>query len=609
MMIRVCDYIADFICQQGVNHIFLVSGGGMMFLSDGIASQSKIQAVCTHHEQAAAMAAASYAKFSRNLGVAYLTTGCGGTNAITGLLNAWQDNVPCLFISGQSKRKETIRNSNLKIRQFGVQEADIISIVKSITKYSLMINDPEDIKYQLQKSVYLAKSGRPGPVWLDIPLDVQSALIDVDNLRPFSSDEIKLHYKEIPTDEEIKYVKDKLNKSLRPIIIAGQGIRISNAIESFKNFIEKYKIPYVASRLGIDILPGDHPLFIGRIGIKGDRAGNFAVQNSDLVIAIGSRLSVSSTGHEYSTFAREAELIVIDIDPIEHLKNTVKIDHFINCDAGKFLNNMTNIPSIDRNEWLYKCSDWKKKWLVCLPEYRENNDNGINTYAFVDVLSKNLKPDSVVISDAGSAFYIVSQGIMLNDNQRYITSGGQAEMGYTTPASIGICFARDKKETIGILGDGSFQVNIQELQTIVHHNLSIKLFVWNNDGYSSIRETQEKFFNKRYIGTDSTSGVSFPSLEKIAFAYGIKFFRVYQYSHLDDTLKQILSFNGPVICEVICIRDQKVSPIVSSMRKEDGTMISMPLEDMYPFLDRKEFYSNMIIKPLKNDHEKRGKKR
>ncbi|MFC2128731.1 thiamine pyrophosphate-binding protein, partial [Bacteroidota bacterium] len=592
-------YIADFLYQQGVNHIFLVSGGGMMFLSDGIASQSKIKAVCTHHEQAAAMAAASYAKFTRNLGVAYLTTGCGGTNAITGVLNAWQDNVPCLFISGQSKRKETVRNSNLKLRQFGVQEADIISIVESITKYSLMINDPNDIKFQLEKSVFLAKSGRPGPVWLDIPLDVQSALIEVDNLRSFSSDELELPYKELATVEELEYVKSKLRSSKRPIIIAGQGIRISNGIKSFKNFIEKYKIPYVASRLGIDLLPGDHPLFIGRIGNKGDRAGNFAVQNSDLVIAIGSRLSVSSTGHEYETFAREAKLIVIDIDPIEHSKNTVKIDRFINCDAKMFLTDIMNIQSIDRAEWINKCSGWKNEWPVCLPEYWKNDEQGINSYVFVDVLSKNLKQDSVIISDAGSAFYVVSQGIMLKDNQRYITSGGQAEMGYTTPASVGVCFARNNQETIGILGDGSFQMNIQELQTIVHHNLPVKLFVWNNDGYSSIRETQEKFFDKRFIGTDSSSGVTFPSLEKIAFAYGIKFFRIHRYNHLDDIVKQVLSFDGPVLCEVICPRSQKVAPTVSSMRKDDGSMVSMPIEDMYPFLDRTDFYSNMIIKPLK----------
>lgn len=597
-MIRVSDFIADYIYNQGVSHVFLVSGGGMMFLSDGIASHPNLRAVCNHHEQAAAMAAVSYAKYNENLGVAYLTTGCGGTNAITGLLDAWQDNVPCLFISGQSKRKETIRNSNLLLRQFGVQEADIIGIVNTITKYSIMINDPNEIKYHLQKAVYLAKTGRPGPVWLDIPLDVQGALVDEFELVDFDPNDIYKEYAEIPTEKDLSVFSEAISTSSRPIIIAGQGIRLAGAIESFKTFIEKLKIPFVASRLGINLLPSNHPLFIGRIGTKGDRAGNFAVQNADLVIAIGSRLSVSSTGHEYSKFAREARIIVVDIDPIEHKKNTVKIDYFINSDAKKFINRVSTNIIPQTEEWVTKCNYWKHKWPVCLPEYWKDDSDGINTYVFVDVLSKNLKNDSAVISDAGSTFYVVSQGIMLKDNQRYITSGGQAEMGYTIPATIGVCFARRKLETIGITGDGSFQMNIQELQTIVHHKLPIKLFIWNNDGYSSIRETQEKFFDKRYLGTDKESGVSFPSIEKIAYAYGIQYFKILNYSTIDIVIKSVLSFNGPVICEVICQKNQKVAPIVSSIKMEDGTMMSLPIEDMYPFLERSEFLENMIVKPI-----------
>lgn len=597
-MIRVSDFIADYIYNQGVSHVFLVSGGGMMFLSDGIASHPNLRAVCNHHEQAAAMAAVSYAKYNENLGVAYLTTGCGGTNAITGLLDAWQDNVPCLFISGQSKRKETIRNSNLLLRQFGVQEADIIGIVNTITKYSIMINDPNEIKYHLQKAVYLAKTGRPGPVWLDIPLDVQGALVDEFELVDFDPNDIYKEYAEIPTEKDLSIFSEAISTSSRPIIIAGQGIRLAGAIESFKTFIEKLKIPFVASRLGINLLPSNHPLFIGRIGTKGDRAGNFAVQNADLVIAIGSRLSVSSTGHEYSKFAREARIIVVDIDPIEHKKNTVKIDYFINSDAKKFINRVSTNIIPQTEEWVTKCNYWKHKWPVCLPEYWKDDSDGINTYVFVDVLSKNLKNDSAVISDAGSTFYVVSQGIMLKDNQRYITSGGQAEMGYTMPATIGVCFARRKLETIGITGDGSFQMNIQELQTIVHHKLPIKLFIWNNDGYSSIRETQEKFFDKRYLGTDKESGVSFPSIEKIAYAYGIQYFKILNYSTIDIVIKSVLSFNGPVICEVICQKNQKVAPIVSSIKMEDGTMMSLPIEDMYPFLERSEFLENMIVKPI-----------
>lgn len=598
-MQRVADYIANRIYELGIKVVFMVVGGGQMFLTDGIAKHAHLRAICNHHEQASAMAATAYAKYSENLGAAFVTTGCGGTNTLTGLLGAWQDSVPCLFISGQSKRKETIRNSNLSLRQFGVQEADIIAVVQPLTKYAIMINDPSEIAYHLEKAVYLAKSGRPGPVWLDVPLDVQGALINEHSLKRFSEKEIARKYKEEPSQKEMKKTIDLLEKAKRPIIIAGQGIRLAKAIADFKTFVERYKIPVVFSRLGIDILPSDHPLYIGRIGNKGDRAGNFAVQNADLVLAIGSRLSVSSTGHEYKQFAREAKMIVVDIDPVEHRKNTVRIDLFINADARRFLRKIRLRASPDTRDWVRKCQRWRSIWPVCLPEYADET-RGINLYYFVDRLSRKLKPDSVVVADAGSAFYATGQGIKLEEKQRCILSGGQADMGNTLPATIGVSVAKDFGEVIGITGDGSFQMNIQELQTIVYNRLPVKIFVWNNDGYLSIRATQSKFCEGRLIGTDKTSGVSFPDTEKIANAYGIKYFKVSESKKLDETLENVLKHTGPVLCEVICIRDQEIVPNVSSYRKEDGTMVSKPLEDMYPFLDRAEFLSNMIIKPLKD---------
>jgi acetolactate synthase-1/2/3 large subunit len=572
----------------------------MMFLSDGIAMHPKLRAICNHHEQAAAMAAVSYAKYNGNLGVAYLTTGCGGTNATTGVLNGWQDNTPCLFISGQSKRKETIQNSGLALRQFGVQEADIISIVKPITKYAIMVNNPQEIAYHLDKAVYLAKSGRPGPVWLDIPMDVQSAVIDEYKLRRFSPSHEEKTYKENPNPEEIKKVKDALQKAKRPVILAGQGIRLSHAIPEFRNFIEKNKMPVVVSRLGFDLLPTDHPLFIGCIGNKGTRAGNFAVQNADLVIAIGSRLSVSTTGHEYSTFAREAKIIVVDIDPVEHKKNTIRIDLFINADVKKFLQKMSSVKTLEIEEWRTKCQEWKLKYPTCLPGYAKEK-TGINLYYFVHKLSEKLKEDSVVVGDAGSAVFVPPQCLQLKDGQRYITSGGQAEMGYTIPACIGISIAKGGEEVIGITGDGSFQLNIQELQTIVHNNLPIKIFVWNNDGYLSIRATQSKFFEKRFIGTDKTSGLSFPELKKIAWAYGIKYFKAVSSNRLSTVIDKVLAYPHAAICEVMCICDQEIIPSVSAFTKEDGTIVSKPLEDMYPFLERETFKKEMIIKPLDED--------
>jgi acetolactate synthase-1/2/3 large subunit len=597
-MMRVADYIADRIYKLGVKEVFMVSGGGMMFLSDGLAKHPRLKAVCNHHEQASAMAAESYAKYNGNIGAAYLTTGCGATNAITGLLGAWQDNVPCIFISGQSKRKETIRNSGLPLRQFGVQEADIVSIVRPITKYAEMVNDPKQIAYHIDKAVYLAKSGRPGPVWLDIPLDVQGAVIDADKLPRFSEDQLKKDYKEDPSDDEMKKVHELITNSKRPVILAGGGIRLAGAIKEFAHYVESSGIPVVASRLGVGLIPTAHPLFIGKIGNKGDRAGNFAVQNADLVIAIGSRLSVSSTGHEYATFAREAKIVVVDIDPVEHKKNTVRIDVFINADAKRFINKLKTVDKPGLKKWADKCLSWKKKWPIYIPSYK-NDRKGINTYFFIETLSDLLKKDSVVIADAGSTSYVIAQGIKLKNDQRYITSSAQGEMGYTVPACIGVCFAKNKHEVFGITGDGSFQMNIQELQTIVHHKLPIKLFIWNNGGYLSIRATQTKFFDGRLIGTDESSGVSFPSTKKIAQAYGIRYLSVKRAGELEKTIKTMMKYDSPVICEVFCEKDQEVIPTVSSLRKDDGTMVSKPLEDMYPFLPREEFNKEMIIKPLK----------
>ncbi|HBG78305.1 MAG TPA: hypothetical protein DDW84_05585 [Phycisphaerales bacterium] len=597
-MKRVADYIADFLYNQGVSHAFMVTGGGMMFLSDGIAAHPELKAVCPHHEQAAAMAAVAYAKYKSQFGACYVTTGCGGTNAITGLLNGFQDNIPCIFISGQSKRKETVRNSGLPLRQFGVQEADIIAVVQSLTKYAVMINDPVQIAYELEKAAFIANTGRPGPVWLDIPLDVQGAMVDENTLAHFAPEKESMQTIFAPEEKDIKTVILMLENAQRPVIVAGQGIRLGKAIGQFTKFVEKFQIPVVSSKLGIDLLPSEHPFFIGRIGNKGDRPGNFAVQNSDLVLSIGCRLSVSSTGHEYDKFARAAKIVVVDIDPVEHRKNTVKIDLFIQADAKIFLEKVNNsaIPS-PQTVWIEKCRHWKKRYPIFLPEYADSTE-GINLYHFINSLSEVMPDDSVVVSDAGSSFYVTTQALQLKAGQRSVSTGGQAEMGYSLPAAIGVCYAKNKGEVIAITGDGSLQMNIQELQTVAHNNLPIKTFVWNNDGYLSIRATQRKFFDGRFIGTDSTCGISFPDLKKISYAYGIKFFRLSEGKNLSKQIKKVLAYQGPVLCEVMCIRDQEIVPTVSSLRKDDGTMVSKPLEDMYPFLDRDLFRKEMVIEPL-----------
>jgi acetolactate synthase I/II/III large subunit len=598
---RLVDYIAQFIHEKlGVTKIYTLTGGGAMFLNDCVVKHPKLEAVCNHHEQACAMAAVGHAKYTNDFAVAMLTTGCGATNAITGLLDAWQDNTTCLFISGQVKRKQTSHNSNVPLRAFGIQEANIIPIVKSLTKYSVMINEPQEIAYHLEKACFLAKIGRPGPVWLDIPSDVQGATINVDNLKHFNPDEYLKEFTETADSKSIEYVAKLLESAKRPVILAGNGIRLANAVTEMKQLTNKYKIPVVASYLGADLITYDDPAYIGVIGIKGDRAANFAIQNADVILSIGCRLAVGVTGFEYDLFAREAKLIVVDIDPQEHKKNTVKIDSFINADANIFLKQLQKQQiNPTCTEWQQKVLTWKNKWAIAATTYPSDSEN-INKYTFMQHLNKVLPSDATVVSDAGSAYYVTSQAINTRNQQRYITSGAQADMGYTLPAAIGVANAT-KGEIIAITGDGSLQLNIQELQTLVHFQYKIKLFVWNNNGYLSIRAAQKKFFAGRLIGADPESGISFPNLEKIAAAYDIKYFKVKQVAKLDAVMKSVLSLNEPVICEVICPENQEIIPTVSSIKKNDGTMLSKPLEDMYPFLDRKEFLDQMIIKPINED--------
>tara|TARA_S200002703_G_scaffold38546_2_gene33887 strand:- start:494 stop:2290 length:1797 start_codon:yes stop_codon:yes gene_type:complete len=592
--IRVADYITNKISDMGVEHIFTITGGGAMFLNDAVLRNPKLSAVCGHHEQASAMSAVGYAKYSGKLGVVMPTTGCGCTNTITGLLDGWQDNVPMMFVSGQINSYQTMDNYDTPLRQIGVQEADVIDIVKSITKYAVLVKDPKTIRYHVERAIHEAFSGRPGPVWLDIPLDVQSAMIDPNELEgyeiPDTSTKVTLN--------DFQELLEHQSTSKRPVILAGNGIRLSGAKEEFISFIEKYNIPVVNTYLAADLLPTDHPLNIGRVGIKGNRAANFALQNSDLLITIGTRLGIPVTGYIYENFAREAKIVVVDIDENEHKKDTIKIDQFIHADAKYFLEN-AELEYVS-DSWSKTCLQWRDDWPVFLPEHMDDTD-GISFYGFMKVLSGCMGDDDIVVSDAGSAYYVSSQAVHLDKNQRYITSGAQADMGFTLPASIGVSVARGGKPVIGIVGDGSFQLNMQEIQTMVHNKLPVKMFVWNNNGYLSIRTTQRKFFDDGFIGTDVNSGISFPDLSKISYAYGIKYVKVSEIDNLEDKINETMSHDGPVICEVMCKEWDEVLPTIGSKKLPDGKMFSRPLEDMYPFLTREEFLSKMIIKPLQEN--------
>jgi len=589
-MVKVADYIVQFLETRGIRHVFMVTGGGAMFLNDGMAKSKSIKGVFNHHEQACAMAAVGYSKFNNEIAVVMPTTGCGGTNTITGLLDAWQDSNKVVFISGNVNRRETTHGFHVPLRKFGVQEANIVDIVKPITKYAVMITDPNTIAYHLEKAFHVCESGRPGPVWIDVPMDVQGSFINEEDLIHFSEDEIQ-------EAVDCSMLEQYLKESKRPVVIAGYGIHLSGAKKEFVRFIEKHNLPVAFTYLAIDFLPSDHPLYVGRLGTKGDRAGNFAVQNSDLVISIGSSLSVSVTGFRYDTFAREAKILVVDIDKHEHKKNTVKIDVEINTDVKQFLRQVDGINYKANQWWVDKCISWREKWPVFLDEYKDTT-NGINIYYFVQKLSEKNKSDAVVISDAGSAYYATSQALKITNQQRYITSGAQADMGFSIPAAIGAAVASGRKSVIAITGDGSFQMNIQELQTVVSSKLPIKIFVLNNGGYLSIRNTMDKFFESRYYGTDEASGLSFPDIEKIAYAYGIPYYKLKSTEDIDHKLTKILNADGCTLTEVMCPFKQDMAPSSSAKIGKDGKLISQPLENMFPFLDEKEFKQEMIVNPL-----------
>ena len=593
-MVRVADFVAKFLESRGIKHVFTVTGGGAMFLNDGLAKNTNIKGVFNHHEQACAMAAVGYSKLNNEIAVVMPTTGCGGTNTITGVLDAWQDSNKVVFISGNVNKKETTHGLNIPLRKFGVQEANIVDIVKPITKYSVMIKHASTIQYHLQKAFYICENDRPGPVWIDIPLDIQGSYIDEENLEHF--DPIELGYQ---NEVDCEILEKYLNESKRPIVIAGYGIHLAGAKQQFVDFIEKYNLPVAFTYLGIDLLPSDHPLYVGRLGTKGDRAGNFAVQNSDLVISLGSSLSVSVTGFRYETFAREAKKIVVDIDKYEHKKNTVKIDCELNTDVKWFLSKSlkNNYDYRADSSWVEKCISWRDKWPVFNEKYKDTT-KGINIYYFLNELSKNNKKDAITISDAGSAYYTTSQALKIQHQQRYITSGAQADMGFTIPAAIGVAMASNSKNIVGITGDGSFQMNIQELQTIVNFNLPIKIFILNNGGYLSIRNTMDKFFESRYYGTDPNSGLTFPEVSKISLAYGIPYYKLQDTEDLNTKLKQILDLDGYAIIEVMCQYKQEIVPSSSAKENEEGKIVSQPLENMYPFLSSEEFNKEMIIKPL-----------
>ncbi|MCR4663538.1 MAG: thiamine pyrophosphate-binding protein [Endomicrobiaceae bacterium] len=591
-MIKLSDYIAKRLKQvYKVKNVFMVSGGGAMHLNNSFGKYIKY--ICNHHEQACAFSAEGYARVNQNLAVVNVTTGPGGLNCLNGVFGQWTDSVPVLYISGQVKYSTTVSSCrDIKLRQLGDQEVDIVNVVKPLTKYAVMVTDPNEIKYHLDKAIYEATHGRFGPVWLDIPMNVQAAFIDEKKLKSFKPPEIKNN------KPNIQKIIDKIKKAQRPLLVAGHGIRLSSQIKLFDKIVEKLKIPVVTTFNGFDLLESNNKYYIGRIGTIGQRAGNFALQNADLILFLGTRNNIRQISYNWEKFATKAFKIVVDIDNNELIKPLLKPDLAINCDLKdfllKFFKSIQNISVTKYFDWLTFCQKLKKKY--CFKNYCEcgQKSNIINPYSFTYSLTKNLKETDILVSANGYASICVFQNAVIKKNQRFILNSGNASMGFGLPASIGASLSSNGQNVICLEGDGSIMMNIQELQTIKHNNLPVKIFVINNNGYASIRQTQTNFFNGEMVGCDKKSGVSVPDFVKIGQSFGLKTKRINNPKKMEQEIKKILSYKEPVLCEVIVDSNQQIQPRVISKKLKNGFMISMPIENMYPFLSKKEMEENII---------------
>ena len=595
---RVADYVIEFFENHGVDHVFTVTGGGSIFLCDALGMAKNMKYIACHHEQAASMATEAYARVRQGLGVTLVTSGPGGTNCVTGVAGSWLDHVPHVTISGQVFLGQTIVN-HPDLRTLGVQEINIVDIVRPITKYAVMVKDAQEIKYHLEKAVYLATHGRPGPTWIDIPANIQNANVDSAQLKGFDSREYEVSL-DPQLEEKVADVVELLRSATRPLVHIGQGVRMAGAEDEFFSLVEQYKLPFVTARNGNDIAPSDHECHVGRPGTFAQRGANFAVQTSDLYLAIGTRLSLAQTGYNADDYARNAKVIMVDIDQAELDKDTVPLHLKIKTDAKLFLKELNRqISQSDLNgeqwsPWLTQCQEWQKKYPVILPEYKDQTGS-VNSYHLVDILSDVLTPDDVVVTDMGFAFQNIHQAFRVKKGQRVMTNCGLAPMGWGLPAAVGACLGSGRKRTICVAGEGGLMMTIQELATINHHKLPVKVFVLNNGGYLTIKQTQELGFEGRLMGINEESGLSFPDFLKIAEAHGIKGIRLTSHKDLKKQIEGIMNHDGPVLCEIVMDIDQMQAPKAINRRNEDGTMRQTPLEDSYPFLDSAEIKENLDI--------------
>jgi acetolactate synthase-1/2/3 large subunit len=602
MMVRVSDYLAQFVAAKGARHAYMLSGGGMMHLMDAVGRCPDLAYVCNHHEHACAVAAEGYARQSGELGFCLVTSGPGASNTVTGVVECWQDSVPVLFVSGQAKRSQTIQGTGMAgLRQFGTFEVDIVPIVQSITKYAAFVDDPATIRYHLEKACALAVSGRPGPVFLDIPVDVQGALIDPEAL-PGYEPEAKAAAQQ-PAPEVFDDLLDRLASARRPLILAGHGIRAAGERDAFLGLARALNVPVVTTQLAADLMAYEDALYVGHPGMKGDRPGNLAIQTADVILTLGASLHVLTTGYELDRFAPDAYKIQVDIDPKVLDREAVGVHQKLRCSVQDFVRGLSErlaqrvsgqATLVGDGAWHRHCAMLKRE-LAVSNEPHAVVDGKINYYDLVDALSVQANGSDTLVADAGSAFYVLGQAFRIQEGQRLIVSGALGAMGHALPLAIGASCVDAGRRVLCVVGDGSFQTNLQELATLAHHRFNLKLFVVNNDGYVSIRNTQNNFFGGFHVGTSGASGVTLPDHAKLAAAYDLPYIAVTERLKLGDAIAEALATPGPALCEIFTAAEQEILPTVSSYKREDGSMESKPIHDMYPFLSAEQLKRYMAV--------------
>ena len=608
---RLADYVADFLAAKGVTDVFSVVGGGAMHLNDALGHHDNLRVTYNHHEQACAIAAESYARLENKIAAVCVTTGPGGTNALTGVLGGWLDSIPMFIISGQVRYDTTARYAlpftGEPLRALGDQEYDIVKSVEPMTKYATMIEDPKDIRYALEKGWHLATTGRPGPVWIDIPVNFQGGYIETDELCGYDSAEDDAKLPPPVSDETIQAVLTELKKAERPVIYAGYGIHLSGARKLFEEVTKKLNVPVVTYWNAIDLMDDENPLYCGRGGNMGDRPGNFAVQNADVILAIGTRISIRQVGYNWKTWARFAKVIMVDVDKAELKKHTIHVEMPIWGDAYDFLKKLNAAadkvaPVSNQNHWVETCGRWKKEYPVVTPDQCGETEDGANVYAFIRHLSSHLPEGSLTAVSNGACCVAGSQAYVIQKGSRFVNNNAVASMGYGLPAAIGLCISGGRRDTVCLEGDGSIMMNLSELQTIITNRLPVKVFLINNKGYHSIRLTQTNLFSHHCkIGIGEESGdLSFPEFEKIAKAFGFPYFSGHNNSEMKEAVAAALAHEGPVFCEIFTDTRQVWAPKSSTKRLEDGTLVSPPLEDLAPFLPREVLAKEMFF-PLMDE--------